>query len=531
MGSYTKEELKSFYNSLSSAEQEKIRGILLKKSAMDNMSNFGEYVYGHKPARHHIQIIKLIEENPNDNLLIIAPPRHAKTTYCGVILPTYMIAKQPGIHIIYVSSTIEQSLKQSIQVRDTVQNNPQFREICSDVTPAYHRQWQKNSWTVKSPRFLSDKDPTFIATGFDGNILGSTGDLIIIDDLNDRKNTATPYMRQKVQDWVVRTLLTRLSPKGRVICIMTRWHADDLAAFFKDNNFKTLVMPALGCGGCTLDHEHRPLNEALWPSEWSFDRLVTKVKNTMDMWQWEGVYQGNPTPSGGSIWREEWWRYYRTDPNNEKLPLCPEEFSLKVQSWDTSQKTGEENDWSVCTTWGFSGGNYYLLDVFRKKMEYPELKQAVKNQYGIHLPGIVLVENASSGQSLVQELPVETSIPILPIKVESDKQARGRAASWAAQAGRVYLPESSDWLYEFVQEMNDFPQGRWRDQADSVSQALTWIRLNTSDDSTLGESMDANVLSRSHWAVTQSDRIVDIEDILGSDELYQDGFLSRWNRF
>lgn len=526
------EELAQKWEQLSPEAKAKVKELRLLKKAKTNLAAFGEYVFGHKPAFHHQQIIDFIENNPNDDILIVAPPRHAKTTWVGVILPTFLIGQDPSRHIVYASATNEQSVKQSIEVKETIENSEYFHNVFPDVTPSKNRQWAKHMWTIQSPRFRGDKDPTFIATGYKGNILGSTSDITIIDDLNDDKNTATPYMRQKVQDWVVRTLMTRRSPRGRIICIMTRWHSDDLAGFFKKIGFKTLVLQAIGCGGmeygCHLEHVHRPLNEPLWDGSdnWPLEKLL-KIKSGMDMWQWEGVYQGNPTPVGGSIFKEEWWRYYRTDwdeiSDQTDLPPLPTEFHLKIQSWDTSQKTGEENDWSVCTTWGWGQGNYYLLDVFRAKLEYPDLKRAVIAQYVKHKPGIVLVEDASSGASLLQELPIETSLPILGIKPESDKQSRARAASVAMQAARVYLPAGADWLYIYVSEMSDFPMGSWRDQVDSTSQAITWIRQNTGEDSSFADAAEELSQSRSRWAPTAS-------EALSADWLVGEG-LGRWSRF
>lgn len=521
------DELRNAWSRLSDVEQRELRHKLLKKKARTDLGAFGEYVFNLKPAPHHQQILDLLTKYPEDDLLIVAPPRHAKTTWVGVIYPLFRIMQDPSVHVVYVSSTIEQSLKQSIEVRDSIETNDYFKQVCDDVFPAKNRQWQKNMWTIRSQRWRGDKDPTFIATGFDGNILGSTADEIIIDDLNDRKNTATPYMRQKVQDWVARTVLTRRSPRGRVVCIMTRWHADDLAGWFKTLGFKCLEMQAIGCGGCNIDHQHRPKDAPLWKEEWSFEKLL-KVKTTMDIWQWEGVYQGNPTPIGGTIWKEEWWRYYRTDfesPAQKELPSLPQDYSLKIQSWDTSQKEGSENDWSVCETWQYEQGNYYLIDVYRAKHEYPDLKKAVIEQYRKHYPGVVLIEEASSGASLVQEMPIETSVPIIGIKPETDKLARAKASTPPLMAGRVFLPAAADWLYTFVQEHSDFPQGKWRDQVDATSQALTWIRTNTGDGSDALQGTDDLRVPRSHWSPTAA-------DALGGDILIgEDWGLSRWSRF
>ena len=75
-----------------------------------------------------------------------------------------------------------------------------------------------------------------------------------------------------------------------------------------------------------------------------------------------------------------------------------------MQSWDTANKATELSDFSVCTTWGILGKNLYLLEVLRRRMEYPELKRAVRDQHALFRPSVVLIEDKASGTQLIQEL-------------------------------------------------------------------------------------------------------------------------------
>lgn len=72
-----------------------------------------------------------------------------------------------------------------------------------------------------------------------------------------------------------------------------------------------------------------------------------------------------------------------------------------VQSWDTASKPGNLNDYSVCTTWGISDKRFHLLNVYRKRVGYPELKQAVVEQARLYQPETILIEEKSSGIALI----------------------------------------------------------------------------------------------------------------------------------
>ena len=165
------------------------------------------------------------------------------------------------------------------------------------------------------------------------------------------------------------------------------------------------------------------------------------------------------------IIKREWWKYYRERPA----------FTRIIQSWDTAFKTKTSNDYSVCTTWGEAQSGYYLLDCWRRRVEFPELKRAVVSLYSRDKPQVVVVEDEASGQSLIQELKRETRIPILPIKADKDKVARVNAVSPLIEAGKVYIPESAPWVHEFIEECSSFPTGEHDDQVDTMSQAMSYF--------------------------------------------------------
>jgi predicted phage terminase large subunit-like protein len=145
-----------------------------------------------------------------------------------------------------------------------------------------------------------------------------------------------------------------------------------------------------------------------------------------------------------------------------------------LQSWDTANKSGEFNDYSVCTTWGTREGNFYLLDVFRKRLNFPELKRAILDLFNKYNPMKLLIEDRGAGTSMLQELKSEYiwCLEAYNPQQGSDKLMRLDAQSIKFESGRVYLPKQAPWLDDYIQEITGFPGTKHDDQVDSTSQAL-----------------------------------------------------------
>ena len=188
----------------------------------------------------------------------------------------------------------------------------------------------------------------------------------------------------------------------------------------------------------------------------------------------------NATMSSGIV-DIKWFKTYSTPP---------EQFDRIVASWDTAIKKEQHNDFSVCTVWGVKGVNKYLLFMWRGKLEYPELKRKVIELYHEFKAHVVLIEDKASGQQLLQDLRVETELPIVGIMPKLDKFARMQLASTDIEIGRVYIPGQAPWLAPFKAEMGTFPRLDMNgnidskahdDIVDSVSQFINWIKKASSE--------------------------------------------------
>jgi predicted phage terminase large subunit-like protein len=192
------------------------------------------------------------------------------------------------------------------------------------------------------------------------------------------------------------------------------------------------------------------------------------IKATLGTFNYSAQYQQNPVPVGGTMIKWHWFGRYRNFPaksSNDRI----------VQSWDTASKAEQIHDYSVCTTWLERKGSYYLIDVVRKRLEYPELKRRVVREAERHHADVVLIEDKGSGTHLIQDLRRDGTLRPIAVLPEGDKITRMSAQTATIEAGYVLLPERAAWLHDFQTEVLQFPHGRHDDQVDALSQALAWV--------------------------------------------------------
>jgi predicted phage terminase large subunit-like protein len=191
--------------------------------------------------------------------------------------------------------------------------------------------------------------------------------------------------------------------------------------------------------------------------------------------------------SQGRIIKREWFRFFELHELARKRRLS------KIQIWDTAGKTKQENDFSVCETWIETDDGYYLIDLYRERLEFPDLKKKAMELYDKEIPEQVWIEDKSSGTALIQELRRNTKIPIKEISAEKDKLEYVNACSPLIESGRVFLPFSANWLDSFLAECEDFPGGEFDDQVDIMSKYLNEKKSKAGD----VESFTVNVVRRS----------------------------------
>lgn len=298
---------------------------------------------------------------------------------------------------------------------------------------------------------------------------------MIIDDPQKPADAQSESQRNQLNQWFSNTLLSRLDnkQKGIIIVVMQRVHLYDLTGYLTENlhGWTVLSLPAIAELDETFDIGrgelyHRKAGEALH-AEYETLPSLERMRLEMGSDIFSAQYQQAPVPQGGAMIRREWFRYYDVLPEQS--------YRTKIiQSWDTAAKDGAHNDWSVCTTWLISEKKFYLMDVTRGRYEYPQLKETAIRLAKRYEPRVILIEDASTGTALAQELKQAGTFAVRAVPVERDKKGRVYVQEAKFEAGSVHFPKIAPWLPALETELLTFPQGKNDDQVDSVTQALAF---------------------------------------------------------
>jgi predicted phage terminase large subunit-like protein len=403
-------------------------------------------------------------------LIVNLPPRSLKSHSVSIAFVAWLLGHNPAIQLIAASYGQDLADK-----------------LARDTRTIMEADWYKAIFPTRlSARkavndFATTAGGVRMATSVGGVLTGRGGDVIIIDDPLKPDQALSEVGRKAVNEWYDNTLLSRLNNKrtGVIIIVMQRLHQDDLVGHvLAQDDWTALSFPAIAeepeCVPFQtpygLRYFVRNPGEALHPERESVQDYDA-MRRRIGEYNYSAQYQQSPIPVSGNLIKREWFKYY--DPDGPART-----YYRVVQSWDTAAKSSELNDYSVCTTWGVAREGYYLIDVFRQRLNYPDLKRAIVAQGERHKAEAIVIEDKSSGTQLLQDLQNEGVFQVEEYKPSpgSDKVMRLHACSDRFENGRVFLPENAPWLNEYILELIGFPGTKHDDQVDSTSQALDYLR-------------------------------------------------------
>jgi predicted phage terminase large subunit-like protein len=386
------------------------------------------------------------------------PPRHGKTLTTSTLFPAWYLGRDSSRSV--AIATYGESLAKDLgrKVQQTVSDPlhcaifPESR-LAADVGAAERLEFEAGG--------------SFFAVSRQGSLTGRGCDLLICDDLlKDQNEARSAAIRRSIIDFYERVAVSRLTPEGAIVLVGTRWGKGDLFDYLLDergeDQWTVLNLPAVAEENDLLG---RVPGEALWPEKYSVKHLAHK-RYEMGTSAFVCLYQGHPAESEGLIFKREWWRTYT------QLP----ELKRTILSVDSAFKTGLQNDYSAIQVWGESQTGFYLLTAWKQRVAFPDLKRSLATFADQWKPSVILIEDAASGQSLIQELQTTTSLPIKPIKVDRDKESRASACTGLLESGRVFVPADAPWLADFLDELSSFPNAPHDDQVDSCTMALNFLR-------------------------------------------------------
>ena len=447
---------------------------LSKESFLD----FVKHVYpGYKVGPHHLKLAQIFEDIANGKkkrVIVNIAPRHGKSELISYLAPAWFLGKHPQKKIIMASHTADLAVNFGRRVRNLV-----GMDVYKDIFPQVELQADSKSASRWGTNFQGE----YFAIGVGGALAGRGADLFIIDDPHSEQEAKTgrPDVFLPAWEWFQSGPLQRLMPGGAIIIVMTRWSKLDLTGQIVSqmnkeegvDQWEVVDFPAIKDDG-----------EALWPEFWPVEELLAK-KAGMDVRYWNAQYMQNPVSEEGALIKREWWKIWE----DEIPPQC--EFT--IMSLDAAQEANNRSDYNALTTWGVffneKTNNYaiILLNAIKKRLEYPDLKALVLEEYKEWEPDAFMVEKKSSGSVLYQEMR-RMGIPVgefTPGKGQ-DKIARVNAVSSLFQGGVVYAPDRR-WAKDVIEECNDFPSGVNDDLVDSTTLALLrfrqggFIRLDTDE--------------------------------------------------
>jgi len=434
--------------------------------------------------------LERVRRGETKRLIINLLPRSLKSIMASVAWPAFILGLDPSKRIICVSYSGDLA-----------------RKFSNDFRALIDTHWYKTlfPWTRIGEYKDSEIETQFtargsrLATSVGGTLTGRGGDIIVIDDPLRADDATSETKRTGANLWFNNTLLSRLDDKrvGAIVVVMQRVHIDDLTGFLlaQSDEWKVISFPAIAHLDVVVPTWNeqayaRKLGEALSPEREPLEILeALKVQIGSDAFS--AQYQQEPAPPGGAMIKRHWMKRFKEAP-------LPHERLFTLQSWDTASKGGPENDFSVCTTWIVGRDKkWYLVDVWRGRVDYPGLKERVRSLALSWKPSRVLVEDLGAGTSLVQEMRGQI-LGIIPVTPKGDKVSRMAVASAKFEAGQVLLPERAPWLADLEAELFVFPAARHDDQCDSISQALEDNNTSFMQWMTPGDWQELITMSRIH---------------------------------
>lgn len=416
-------------------------------------------------------------------LMIFCPPQEGKSTRTACWYPLWRLAADPSLRIAIVSYNQQKALRWGKWLRRMIEKHP---ELGIELEPG----------SRAADRFETTAGGKVLAVGIAGGITGEAVDELIIDDpVEGRAEAESPTYRDRAWDWWESNAMTRASSRFRVILMMTRWHADDLAGRLlkeEPGEWKVLRIPAIREDGVPIVRGHdgasvyNPNGELISvqerPPGW-----FLKLRDLRSAYVWRSVYAQDPVAAEGNLFRKADFRYWylarankerhdglggyrvRLGQDSDEVRYVDDMRRFLTVDLAASTKTGA--DWTVAAVWGITAdGLLILLDQGRQRLEEADHFGLVRPLAERWDTREVYVEKGFIGSTLVIDA-TRAGMRVSPVTPDKDKVTRALPAVNRVRAHRVWLPAGADWLGDWIAELAEFPSGAHDDRVDTLSYA------------------------------------------------------------
>lgn len=398
-------------------------------------------------------------------LILQAPPQHGKSEIVSRKLPAYILGRFPSWRVGGASYSDELA---NAMAQDVRRNLADDRHKKLFPQPEEKRRYDVN----RTGEFTAPGGSGgYLGVGVGAGLTGRPLDIGIIDDpVKNEKEALSPTVKEGHWNWYQSVFTTRLSENSGQIIMATSWAEDDLPGrvmshFKGDPRLTVLRFPAINMRGEVGYNPQLP-EGPLVPELHSLAKLQETKGLLSDYW-WAALYQQNPRPLGGNVFKEDGVRYY--------LPKdLPAKFDKVLASWDCTFKDTDGTDYVVGQVWGKAGANSYLLAQVRQRMSFTKtVREVVTLREAWPRIREILIEDKANGPAVIDTL--KASVPgIIPIEPDGSKLARAHAVTSYWEAGNVWLPhpDIAPWVKDLVAELTTFPASANDDQVDALTQAL-----------------------------------------------------------
>ena len=417
----------------------------------------------HKFLANKIQsFVETQTGNPYDILVLSCPPQHGKSLTVTETFPSWYIGKYPDRRCIIACYNDDFAGKFGRRNKQKITESGQF---------IFNIKLNKSS---DRDMEIADHDGSIITRGIMAGITGNAGDLIIIDDpVKTRMEADSPTYRERLWEEWQNSIKTRTQAGSKIIIIQTRWHEDDLAGrvINSEDYIEVVNIPVEAEENDILG---RQIGDALCPEIGKDNEWLRAFKSSYKDGSraWNALYMGRPTSAEGNIFKREWWQYY------DKLP---ENIQLLGISVDATFKDNDTSDYVAIEVWGKLNGDYYLIDLIKRRMDFPETLRAIRHMADKYPDKhSILVEDKANGSAIISMLKHEIG-GIVAITPKESKVGRANAITGIVEGGNVYLPRYADFTSEFVEEFASFPNGVHDDMVDACTQFINHFKFRQAD--------------------------------------------------
>lgn len=433
---------------------EKALNMIKVAAARKNLLDFTTYTKKNYQVNwHHALIAKQIDDFMNDpdrtRMIISVAPRRGKSELVSLRLPAYLFGKNPNLKII--SASYAESLSSDFNLKlQRIIESKEYKEIFPHIGLSGEKDSKNNAKKLDGSRYVRTStqfdivgyDGSYRSAGVGSGLSGIGADLIIIDDpFKDWQEANSEVVRQRVKDWYASVALNRLTPKGKVIIIHTRWHEDDLIGHLlseaeadaEADQFEVICLPEEFTSENKYIHPQDPRKEEgelLWPDRYDAN-WVKKRKKASGTMIWEALYQQNPTSSENAIFKPSWFRYYK---------VLPPDIDYFIASWDCSFKDLKSSDFVAGTVWAVKGADKFLVYIVHEQMGIVKTISSMLRVNDMFKLRATLVEDKANGTAVIEML--KSKVPaMIAIQATDSKASRAQAAAPQFEAGNIWLPD------------------------------------------------------------------------------------------